>query len=273
MTTRHPPPATASQMLASSLLGLAGFLVCGNAAAVSAYAGAFDGPAGTQGTEDSGVSFAHATRHVDTEHQGMDAEATASAGELRGYAFAFNDTGSFQFATAVAKFEDSFTLTPHDGINEAVVTFVLSLKGGCVGSPGSTNGRPNATCYGGASLNAGSPYEMSLDHAGELSRTFTLMIANGFGNLNGYPIAPFLQVGGYATNGDFFANFRDTAHIYAYSSTPGVSLVSASGFDYSPPLAVPEPATVALLLFGLALGLRHPTVRSAMRREKSRAIG
>lgn len=237
----------------SSLLGVAAAVVCCSAEAVSAYAGAFNGPAGTFGSEDFGILFATASTQSDDGHQGMYAKATAEAGALHAIATAYNDTGSFHFATAVVNFNDEFTLSHPDGVNQAVLVWVLRLDGICAATDGATNGRPNATCYSQASLNAASPWGISLDHTGEVIRTATVTIVNGFGNANGFPISPFMQVGGYATNGTFLGDFQNTAHIYAYSTTSGVSLLTASGHDYS--LPVPEPATSLLFLCALGLAL------------------
>lgn len=242
--------------IASTILSSVAAIGCSTAHAVSAYAAAFNGPAGSSGLENTGTLFATALTQADDGHQGMYAKATAEAGELHVVATSYNDTGSFQFATSVARFNDEFTLSHPEAVNQAVVTWVLRLDGSCIATPGATNGRPNATCYSQASLNAGSPWGISLDHSGEVSITATVTILNGFGNPNGFPISPFVQVGGYSTIGTFLADFQNTAHIYAYSSTPGVSLVTASGYDYS--LPVPEPSTSALLLFALGIVLLSP---------------
>lgn len=236
-----------------SLLCLAASIVCCSAEAVSAYAGAFNGPSGTFGSEDFGILFATASTQSGNGHQGMYAKGTAEAGALHAVATAYNDTGSFQFATTVVSFNDEFTLSHPDGVNQAVLVWVLRLDGICAATGGATNGRPNATCYSQASLNAGSPWEISMDHAGEVTVTATVTIVNGFGNANGFPISPFMQVGGYATNGSFLGEFQNTAQIYAYSTTPGVSLLTASGHDYS--LPVPEPATPSLFLCALSVAL------------------
>lgn len=194
----------------------------------------------------------------------MFAQATAEAGGLHVIASGYNDTGSLQFATAVASFTVEFTLSHPDGVNEAVIVWVLQLHGICAATSGATNGRPNATCYSQVSLNAGTPWEMTLDHEGETFVSATVSIVNGFGNANGFPISPFIQVGGYATNGSFAADFQNTALIYAYSTTPGVSLLTASGHDYS--LPVPEPATWALFFSALATALLRPTLLCKHRR-------
>ncbi len=224
---------------------------CGPANAVTAYAGAFNGPAGVFGNEQFGALSASASYYFDGGSRSMYARAAAEPGLLHATATASNTDGGFQFATAVTNSNESFHLAPPDGVNEAVLVWVLRLEGTCAAAPGATNGRPNATCGVQLALDAGTPWALSLDHAGEVSKTATVTIRNGFGFLNAFPIAPSLQAGGYATNGSFAADFENTAKVFVYSTTPGVTLVTESGHDYS--LPVPEPTTPSLCFLSMGL--------------------
>ena len=230
-------------------------LACGSASAITAYAAAFNGPAGVNGSEQTGALSASASYFYDVGYQSMYARAAAEAGSLHGFATASNSLGGFQFATSVAKSSESFFLAHPQGINEATIIWVLQLHGLCTATSGATNGRPNATCGAQLSLNPGTPWSLSLDHEGEAIKISTVQIVNGFGNNNYYPISPTLQVGGYATNGVFAADYENTGNIYAYSTTPGVSLITESGHNYS--LPVPEPATRWLFAVPILLACMH----------------
>lgn len=230
-------------------------LACGSASAITAYAGAFNGPAGVNGSEQTGVLSASASYFYDVGQQSMYAKAAAEAGSLHGFATASNSLGGYQFATSVAKSSESFLLSHPDGINEATIIWVLQLHGVCTATPGATNGRPNATCYAQLSLNPSTPWALSLDHEGEVITISTVQIVNGFGNNNYFPISPTLQVGGYATNGVFAADYENTGSVFVYSTTPGVSLITESGHNYS--LPVPEPATWWLFVTPILLAGMH----------------
>lgn len=246
-------------------------VTCGSANALTAYAGTFNGPAGVNGSEQFGMLSASASYFFDTGQQSMYARAAAEPGSLHGFATASNTLGGFQFATSVAKSTESFSLYHPPGVNEAVLKWVLQLHGTCTATPGATNGRPNATCGVQLSLNPGTPWELSLDHEGEVFRTSTVQIVNGFGNANYFPISPVLQVNGYATNGVFAADFENTARIFVYSMTPGVSLVNESGHNYS--LPVPEPTTLSLILSSLFLvSARYVFLQGSKRHRSQRGL-
>ena len=64
-----------------------------------------------------------------------------------------------------------------------------------------------------------------------------------------------------AVTGSADADYGSTDHVYITALTPGLQIISASGHDYSVPQssAVPEPATVPLLLLGgLIAAARRP---------------
>lgn len=75
------------------------------------------------------------------------------------------------------------------------------------------------------------------------------------------PVRTTLTIGGFLDAGDYvssratvarqaFADYSRSAYFYVPLSGPGMNTVGASGHDYAAP--VPEPATVSLLLIGLA---------------------
>lgn len=128
----------------------------------------------------------------------------------------------------------------------ASLTFSISLAGSCSATDGATYGHANAACAANGAL--GGPPNLSLgvsdDH---IASTATISWAEG----TVLPIAAYLTTGGYAWNGLFDASFADTLQVYAWSNTPGIVLTSASGHDYGPPSAVPEPGGALLLAAGL----------------------
>jgi hypothetical protein len=127
------------------------------------------------------------------------------------------------------------------------VDFELVLDGSCNFSSGATYGYPDAAC--GAAGALGGPPNLNVGVSNDrVTSVETLTWAAG----TALPIGGYLSTSGYAWNGLFDASFSDTLHVYAWSTTPGVVITSASGHDYSPPSAVPEPRGALLLAAGLA---------------------
>ncbi len=168
---------------------------------------------------------------------GVSADGTAVPAE------AFPTVG----ASAEARFTDTLFVSGTPG-SVASLSFAISLAGSCFTTDGATDGHPDAACAAAGSL--GGPPSLSLGVSNDRTSSATVITwAEG----TVLPIGAYLTAGGYAWNGLFDASFADTLHVYAWSETPGVVLTSASGHDYSPVSAVPEPGDALLLASGLLM--------------------
>lgn len=116
------------------------------------------------------------------------------------------------------------------------------------------------------------------------AKTLTLQLSGNFDGIGGqkhgsiqalvgeqytleYELRAYAQVTDNNLTGGTKASVSDyahTAHFYGQSSTPGVVLNTASGFDYSRPTAVPVPAGIWLLVL--------PAVLSTSRRPRRRPV-
>jgi hypothetical protein len=150
-------------------------------------------------------------------------------------------------AAATASFWDTLLIS---GTPDALVSITLELvlDGACTSTDGATGGFPNAGCQATASMTGLPNGGIGLSWGGPRSASETIVWGAG----HPFPIAATLSASGFAYEGAFAANFYDTLHVYAFTDTPGSSITSESGHDYSPPTAsVPEPTTLALTGGGL----------------------
>lgn len=211
-------------------------------AIVSTFASANNSVGLGGGASQTGTNYASATSSYSNPSWESFGAASASIGELRGFASVTAQTGGFVGATVFATFQDSFVATALPGVPFVDLNWVIQLEGSCQSTPGATNGRPNAGCYVQMGMEA-PQIGLALHLPGQVTATQRVGA-----NATVY-IQPILQVGVTGTNGTAIGNFSSTAHIYVYSRTPGVSLVSESGHDYS--LPVPESNAATQLLSGL----------------------
>jgi hypothetical protein len=209
--------------------------------------------------EHSGVLSASASTSgtVSPESTGemtWDAEATATPGSLHVYAHG-ESSGFFSFfppyalTQARASFNDVVSFATPGGVVEPIdVTFEVVLAGSCTGTPGASDGFAHSGC--GANVSLGGPpwLGIGLGQPGETSFTTQLMSNQTVG------IVSYLNARGSAYKGFFTADFANTGHVYVFSTTPGVTVLSASGHDYAVPevVAVPEPPIALLLAGGLS---------------------
>jgi hypothetical protein len=182
---------------------------------------------------------------------GVAADATATPAE------AFPTLG----ASAEARFTDNLLISG-PASTPVSITFSLELAGGCFASDGATFGHLNAACSATGSLFG--PPALSIgvsDTLASNSATIT-WVANTI-----LPIGADLRAGGFAWNGAFNASFGDTLHVFASSTTPGATITSESGHDYSPAALapVPEPQIWSLLAAGL-IGLVSARGKGSLRR-------
>jgi hypothetical protein len=197
-----------------------------------------------------------------------DADAAATPGTLHVFAYG-ESSGAFSFfppyalTQATASFTDVISFGTPGGVVEPIeVTFELSLAGACTGTPGAQDGFAHSACGGGASL-FGPPWlSIGLGQAGTASFTAQLSSDQTVG------IGGTLEVRGNAYKGFFTGDFSNTGHVYIFSTTPGVTVLSASGHDYAlaDVSAVPEPASGLLLSGGLCgawIARRRAVRRSA----------
>jgi len=244
----------------AAAIGVAALVTCGGARAqpVSTDARA----CGWTGcTDNAGVQSASAvtTGTVSPEVTGemsWDAEASATPGSLHVYAHG-ESSGFFSFfppyalTQATASFTDVISFGAPPGVVEPIeVTFELALDGSCIGTPGASEGFGHSGCGAGISLGGPPWLGIGLGQAGTTSFTAELMSNQTVG------IFSTLDARGSAYKGFFTADFSNTGHVYVFSATPGVTVLSASGHDYALPQvsAVPEPASGLLLAGGLCGG-------------------
>ena len=208
--------------------------------------------------EQTGVSSASASNSgtVSPEPSGemtWEASATALPGELHVFAHG-ESSGAFSFfppyaiTQASASFTDVISFGTVGGVVEPIeVTFEVALVGSCVGTPGAADGFAHSGCSAGASL--GGPPWLGIGVGEPGTSTFTAQLSSN----QTVGIFGRAEVGGSAYKGFFTGDFGNTAHVYVFSTTPGVTVLSASGHDYALPqvVAVPEPASTLLLCSGL----------------------
>jgi hypothetical protein len=210
--------------------------------------------------ENTGVLSASASTSgtVSPESTGemtWDAEATAAPGSLHVYAHG-ESSGFFSFfppyalTQATASFNDVVSFAAPGGVVEPIdVTFEVVLDGSCTGTPGASEGFAHSGC--GAHISLGGPpwlgIGIGLGQSGTTSLTAHLSSDQTVG------IVSILDAGGSAYKGFFTADFANTGHVYVFSTTPGVTVLSASGHDYALPrvAAAPEPPIALLLAAGL----------------------
>jgi hypothetical protein len=193
------------------------------------------------------------------------AEATATPGALHAYAHG-ESSGSFSFfppyatTEATASFTDVISFAVAGNVSEPIeVVFQVALDGSCTGTPGAQDGFAHSGCLAGISL-FGPPW-LGIGVGAPGSSTFTKQLMSD----QTVGIGSTLDVRGSAYKGEFTGDFSSTGHIYVFSTTPGVTVLSESGHDYALPqvAAVPEPSVVLLLsggLWGLWLARRRPSV-------------
>ncbi len=130
------------------------------------------------------------------------------------------------------------------------VTLEVTLVGSCSGTDGTNfNGTERSTCAGSASLFFAG-VGIGIGETGSKSTTRTLVFQPSD------PGGPFeltyrLDVHGEATNGMFTGDFSHTAFFRVFTTAPGVSIVSQSGYDYASPVPVPAAAWLLLPMLGM----------------------
>jgi hypothetical protein len=242
----------------AAALAVAALAVCAGARAqpVSTDAQAC-GWSGCQ--ENTGVLAASATTSgtVAPEPSGemtWQAEATATPGALHVYAHG-ESSGTFSFfppyalTQATATFTDLLSFaTPGDVVEPIDVTFEVALDGSCTGTPGASGGFAHSGCSAHVSL--GGPPWLSIGAGEAGTSSFTAQLSSN----QTVGIVSILSAGGSAFQGFFTADFANTGHVYVFSTTPGVTVLSASGHDYALPqvVAVPEPPIALLVSAGLS---------------------
>jgi hypothetical protein len=248
----------------AAVLVVAGLAPCGAAGAQSVSTDAQAcGQTGCQ--ENAGVLSASTTSAgtVAPEATGemtWDAEATATPGSLHVYAYG-ESSGGFSFfppyalTQAQASFTDVISFGTPGGVVEPIeVTFEVALGGSCTGTPGAQDGFAHSGCAVDVALGGPPWLGIGLGQPGTTSFTTQLVSNQTVG------IESYLKAGGSAYKGFFTADFANTGHVYVFSTTPGVTVLSASGHDYAlaDVSSVPEPAGALLLSGGLcALWLRR----------------
>jgi hypothetical protein len=182
-----------------------------------------------------------------------DAEATATPGALHVHAHG-ETSGSFGFfppyamTEASASFTDVVSFATPGGVREPIeVIFEIALDGSCTGTPGAQDGFAHSACGVGVSL--GGPPWLGIGLGAPGTARFTAQLVSD----QSVGIVSYLDVRGSAYKGEFTGDFANTGRVYVFSTTPGVTVLSASGHDYALPAvgAVPEPSTALLLSGGL----------------------
>jgi hypothetical protein len=242
-----------SQLVAP--LALIALVACGASRAQSvttdAQACGWTGCQENTGVRSAGASTAGTVSPESTGEMTWDAEASATPGALHVYAYG-ESSGTFSFfppyamTQATASFADSISFSTPGGVVEPIeVTFEVSLVGSCTGTPGASDGFAHSGCIAGISL-FGPPWlDIGLGQSGTTSFTTQLSSDQTVG------IGSTLDARGSAYKGSFTADFANTGHVYVSSTTPGVTVLSASGHDYTllQVAAVPEPS-IAMLFSG-----------------------
>ncbi|HUP05979.1 MAG TPA: PEP-CTERM sorting domain-containing protein [Caldimonas sp.] len=246
---RHPP-------LAQTLV-VAALAAWGGARAqpvsTDAQACGMNGCVENTGLQSASASTSGTIAPEPTGEMTWDAEATAEPGILHAYAHG-ESSGFFSFfppyalTQATASFTDVISFGAPAGAAVPIeVTFEVSLVGSCVGTPGAADGFGHSGCLAGESL--GGPPWLNLGIGEPGTRTFTTQLMSD----QTVGIAGNVSVRGNAYKGFFTGDFANTGHVYIFTATPGVTVLSASGHDYALPAvsAVPEPASALLLSGGL----------------------
>jgi hypothetical protein len=239
-------------------LALAGGLACSGWAAAQpvtteARACGWTGCTDHTGTSSASASNAGTVSPEPTGEMTWNAEATATPGSLHAYAHG-ETSGSFSFfppyatTEATASFTDVISFAVAGNVSVPIdVVFEVTLDGSCTGTPGAQDGFAHSGCLAGIGL--GGPPWLGIGVGAPGTSTFTAHLMSN----QTVGIGSTLDVRGSAYKGEFTADFSNTGHIYVYSTTPGVTVLSESGHDYALPTvgAVPEPATALLLSGGL----------------------
>ena len=152
---------------------------------------------------------------------------------------------------AEATFQDLLFIGGPEGA-PVELTFTLQLDGTCVALPDAF--RASCDASGSVAL-PGSGVAVSASGAHFNSTTIAWVGGSAF------PINGAMLATGSAIDGSYEAAFADTLHFYVSSPTPGVSITSQSGHDYSLPAvaAVPEPPIAALIGAGLLFAALRQT--------------
>ena len=198
--------------------------------------------------------------------------------------------GHLAEATALSNFEDAFMVEGRspDTIGIATLRFTMALDG----SLSTTDSVPGAG-FDSASIHAGmnvqnGPPTMQCSPACNVS--YDGVSGTSGSGITGSPVASVEVTAPYgstmtlygflsaADSVDTFGNvayaadsdYSHTMNIFADVLTPGVTLIFASGHDYTSPAAIPEPPPAMLLALGLAalgaLAARRPDRRPATAR-------
>jgi hypothetical protein len=164
-------------------------------------------------------------------------------------------------ASAEARFSDNLLISGPASMPVSI-TFSLELAGECFATAGATFGHLNAACSASGSLAGPPALSIGVSDTRVSSSATITWVSNTI-----LPIAADLRAGGFAWNGLFDASFRDTLHVFAFSTTPGITITSEAGHDYSPSALtpVPEPKTWSLLAAGL-IGLISARGKGSLRR-------
>jgi hypothetical protein len=202
------------------------------------------------------------TKSDPTHGSTVTATAIADFGRLGAYALAFPPSGSYivgppghQFsypdaasATAHAEFDDTLTVAGPTGVLTGVV-FTAVLSGFILPNP--SWGHVDLLTF------VDNPAEPVIRNSYPNAMTGATILLRPAGSSLHLHVDLSLRVGagstGFMTSA--IGDFVHTARLYADVDTPGFSLVSSSGHDYSA-AAIPEPSTYLLMVAGLAVVAR-----------------